>query len=66
MSLQQNIIDREENTPSTVNTLGITEHAASFISAEVHLFRTILTIMSKDSFDQLSPDLQQLLQEAPQ
>lgn len=62
MSLQQNVVDGEENAPSTVNTLGIAD-VQKFMSTDDHVFSAILTIMSKDSFDALSSDLQQIVQE---
>ncbi|MFI4982378.1 MAG: TRAP transporter substrate-binding protein, partial [Nevskiales bacterium] len=63
MSLQQNVVDGEENAPSSVYQLGIAD-VQKFMSTDDHTFSTVMIICANGTFDKLSPDYQHILIDA--
>jgi tripartite ATP-independent transporter DctP family solute receptor len=63
MSLQQNVVDGEENAPSSVYTLGIAD-VQKFMSTDDHTFSTVMIVCSNAAYDALSPDFRHILVDA--
>jgi C4-dicarboxylate-binding protein DctP len=63
MSLQQNVVDGEENAPSSIFTLGIAD-VQKFMSTDEHTFSSVMIICSNSAYDRLPPDLQHMLVDA--
>jgi len=63
MSLQQNVVDGQENAPSTVNQFGIAD-VQKYMSLDEHVFSAILLIIANESYDALSADQKRILHEA--
>ena len=63
MSLQQRVVDGEENAASSVNTLGIAD-VQKFMSTDDHTFSSVMIISSNAAYDSLAPDLQHILVDA--
>jgi C4-dicarboxylate-binding protein DctP len=63
MSLQQNVVDGQENAPSTVNLMGIAD-VQKFMSVDEHVFSAMLLIMADDSLTKLTPDQQKVVHDA--
>ena len=63
MSLQQNVVDGQENAPSTVNQFGIAD-VQKYMSLDDHVFSSILLIIANDTWDKLPPDQRRIVQEA--
>jgi len=63
MSLQQNVVDGEENAPSVVYQFGIAD-VQKYMSLDQHVFSAVLLLMADDSYDKLEPDLKRIVAEA--
>jgi tripartite ATP-independent transporter DctP family solute receptor len=63
MSLQQNVVDGEENAPNSVFTLGIAD-VQKFMSTDDHTFSSVMIICSNAAYDKLTPDQQHMLVDA--
>ena len=63
MSLQQNVVDGQENAPSTVNQFGIAD-VQKYMSLDEHVFSAMLLIVADESYDKLSADHKRILREA--
>lgn len=63
MSLQQNVVDGQENAPSTVNQFGIAD-VQKFMSLDDHVFSAMLLLIADDSFDKLPPDQRRIVMDA--
>jgi TRAP-type transport system periplasmic protein len=63
MSLQQNVVDGEENAPNSVFTLGIAD-VQKFMSTDEHTFSSVMIICSNAAYDKLTPDQRRMLIEA--
>ena len=63
MSLQQKVVDGQENAPSTVNMLGIAD-VQKFMSTDQHVVSAMLLIMADDSLAKLTPDQRRVVRDA--
>jgi C4-dicarboxylate-binding protein DctP len=63
MSLQQNVVDGQENAPSTINMLGIAD-VQKFMSTDEHVFSAMLLIAAQDTMDKLTPDQRKVVHDA--
>lgn len=63
MSLQQNVVDGQENAPSTINMFGIAD-VQKFMSLDEHVFSAMLLIMADDSLAKLTPDQRKVVHDA--
>jgi C4-dicarboxylate-binding protein DctP len=63
MALQQNVVDGQENAPSTINMLGIAD-VQKFMSVDEHVFSAMLLIMADDSLAKLTPDQRKVVHDA--
>jgi len=60
MSLQQNVVDGQENAPSTVFQFGIAD-VQKYMSLDDHVFSAMLLLMADESYDKLPPDLRRIV-----
>ena len=63
MALQQNVVDGQENAPSTINMMGIAD-VQKFMSVDEHVFSAMLLIMADDSLAKLTPDQRKVVRDA--
>ncbi len=63
MALQQNVVDGQENAPSTINMLGIAD-VQKFMSTDDHVFSAMLLVMADDSLAKLTPDQRKIVHDA--
>ena len=63
MSLQQSVVDGQENAPSTINMFGIAD-VQKFMSVDEHVFSAMLLIMADDSLAKLTPDQRKVVHDA--
>ena len=62
MALQQNVVDGQENAPSTINMMGIAD-VQKFMSVDEHVFSAMLLIMADDSLAKLTPDQRRVVRD---
>ena len=60
MSLQQNVVDGQENAPATVFQFGIAD-VQKFMSLDDHVFSAMLLLVANESFDKLAPELRRIV-----
>ncbi len=60
MSLQQNVVDGQENAPSTVFQFGIAD-VQKYMSLDDHVFSAMLLLIADESYDKLAPDLRRIV-----
>ena len=60
MSLQQNVVDGQENAPSTVFQFGIAD-VQKFMSLDDHVFSAMLLLIANESYDKLPQDLRRIV-----
>jgi len=63
MALQQNVVDGQENAPSTINMMGIAD-VQKFMSTDEHVFSAMLLIAADDTLAKLTPDQRKVVHDA--